>query len=432
MVIRRVKHKFPFSLVLFALAAVTFLTSWLQVYPRDWVERGYARRLFPAISYGFGLLADVIPFSWLDLVIAASIAILIYGVYHRRWVGLLGTASFLYLWFFWSWGLNYHRPPVAVRLGLDTSGMEKADFERFTDLAAAEINRLWPLASKAPLDRESISRMALARVERVVFKIDGTDWRTTHRVKRSLLLEPWYAAAGIDGMFNPFGHEPLVVMGPYPFELPFLMSHEVAHVRGIANEGEANLVAILATIASDDPRFKYSGWLELWRYLGCAFETARPRASSGSARHAAAGAGATNRADQQRSVGHARRPSQGQRGARGHPELFRYRCARRRQPAAMEGVRVGVLPVFPQVGREGSGAVSKGSAVSQVESPCRGVQLEAPANVHEELSFVENVGSVKRASAIHKDDPLQVHVGEVQDVKEGQPADQTVEGDIGE
>src|SRR5688572_536947 len=267
MVIRRVKHKFPFSHVLFALASVTFLTSMLQVYPREWVEWGYARRLFPVISYSFGLLADVIPFSWLDLVIAACIAILIYGVYHRRWAGLLGTASVLYLLFFWSWGLNYHRPPVADRLGLDTSGMEKADFERFADLAAAEINRLWPLASKAPLDRESISRIALSRVERVVFKIDGTDWRTTHRVKRSLLLEPWYAAAGIDGMFNPFGHEPLVVMGPYPFELPFLMSHEVAHVRGIANEGEANLVAILATIASDDPRFRYSGWLELWRYL---------------------------------------------------------------------------------------------------------------------------------------------------------------------
>jgi hypothetical protein len=46
------------------------------------------------------------------------------------------------------------------------------------------------------------------------------------------------------------------------------MSHEIAHVRGIANEGEANLVALLSTVASADPRFQYSGWLELWRYLG--------------------------------------------------------------------------------------------------------------------------------------------------------------------
>jgi hypothetical protein len=109
--------------------------------------------------------------------------------------------------------------------------------------------------------------MAFDRVERVVFAIDGTDWPITHRVKRSVFLEPWYVRAGIDGMFNPFGHEPLVIRGPLPFELPFIMSHEIAHARGIANEGEANLVALLATVASADPRFQYSGWLEVWRYL---------------------------------------------------------------------------------------------------------------------------------------------------------------------
>jgi hypothetical protein len=268
MVIRGVKNKFPFSALLFSVAAVTFLASWLQLFPRGWVEKLYSRAVFPKISYAFGLLADLIPFSWLDPLILACAAILIYGVFRRRWRLLVGAASLLYLGFFWSWGLNYHRPPVSDRLHLDTQELQKADFDRFTTEAAEQVNRLWPLASQAPLDREAIAAMALDRVERVVFKVDGTDWRITHKVKRSLLLEPWYAGAGIDGMFNPFGHEPLVVKGPYPFELPFLMSHEIAHVRGIANEGEANLVALLSTVASVDPRFQYSGWLELWRYLG--------------------------------------------------------------------------------------------------------------------------------------------------------------------
>ena len=29
----------------------------------------------------------------------------------------------------------------------------------------------------------------------------------------------------------------------------------------------ANLIALLATVNSDDPRFRYSGWLALWGYL---------------------------------------------------------------------------------------------------------------------------------------------------------------------
>jgi hypothetical protein len=109
--------------------------------------------------------------------------------------------------------------------------------------------------------------MASERVEKVVLAMDGRGWPAATQVKHSRLADLWFKSAGIDGMFNPFGHEPLVIDGPLPFELPFLMSHEIAHVRGIANEGEANLVALFATVASDDPRFRYSGWLSLWGYL---------------------------------------------------------------------------------------------------------------------------------------------------------------------
>jgi hypothetical protein len=267
MVIRRVKHKVPLPAVLFLLAAVTILASWLQIFPAHSVEKLYSRGVFPTISHGFSLLSDLVPFSWLDLLVPGCVALLIYVLFRRRWRLLVGAASFLYLCFFWGWGLNYHRPPVAERLLLDAGDLKATDFERFEETALAELNRLQPIASQAPLDREMASALAFSRVERVVFRIDGTDWPITHRVKRSIFLEPWYVRAGIDGMFNPFGHEPLVIKGPLPFELPFLMSHEIAHVRGIANEGEANLVALLATVASDDPRFQYSGWLELWRYF---------------------------------------------------------------------------------------------------------------------------------------------------------------------
>jgi uncharacterized protein DUF3810 len=265
--VERVKLKVPISVVLFALAAVTFLASWLELFPREWVETQYSRRAFPTISHVFGLMGDAIPVSWLDLWILVCIGILIYCVYRRRWKPALGTAAVFYLWFFWGWGLNYHRPPVASRLHLDAGRLDNADLVRFAETAAGEINRLWPLASKAPLGRDEISTVAAKRVERVVFKIDGTDWVTSARVKRTLIMEPWYRSAGIDGVFNPFGHEALVIQGPYPFELPFLMSHELAHARGIANEGEANLVALFATVASEDPRFQYSGWLHLWGYL---------------------------------------------------------------------------------------------------------------------------------------------------------------------
>ena len=80
-------------------------------------------------------------------------------------------------------------------------------------------------------------------------------------------MGPWFRIAGIQGMFNPIVHEPIVASGLLSFELPFVMSHELAHVRGYPDEGDANLAALLATVSSDDPRFQYSGWFHLWLYL---------------------------------------------------------------------------------------------------------------------------------------------------------------------
>jgi hypothetical protein len=265
---QRVKKKLPLSVLLILLAICTFLASWGRLFPGDLVEKAYSRTVFPTISHISGLVADSLPFSWLDVWIVVAVALLFYGIRKRKWLFLGGVFSIFYLWFFWSWGLNYHRPSLTSRLQVRLRDLSDSDLSLFTETAAREINRLWLVVSQAPpLDRKSIGHLASRRIERVVLKIDGTNWRAAKRVKRSVLLEPWYKIAGVDGMFNPFGHEPLVIAGPYPYELPFLMSHELAHVRGIANEGEANLAALLATVASDDPRFQYSGWLYVWGYL---------------------------------------------------------------------------------------------------------------------------------------------------------------------
>ena len=45
------------------------------------------------------------------------------------------------------------------------------------------------------------------------------------------------------------------------------MCHELAHVRGYPDEGDANVIAAFATLMSENPAFQYSGWLNLWLYL---------------------------------------------------------------------------------------------------------------------------------------------------------------------
>ncbi len=54
----------------------------------------------------------------------------------------------------------------------------------------------------------------------------------------------------------------------YPdFLMPFTMAHEMAHQRGIAREDEANFVAFLVCIGSDDAYIRYSGYANMLNYL---------------------------------------------------------------------------------------------------------------------------------------------------------------------
>ena len=58
--------------------------------------------------------------------------------------------------------------------------------------------------------------------------------------------------------------------------LPATVCHEMAHQRGIISEQECNFVGILAATRSEDPAYRYAGWLEGYVYLSNALYRADP------------------------------------------------------------------------------------------------------------------------------------------------------------
>ena len=251
--------------ILPGISVLTFIFSWAAVYPSRLVERLYARTIFPKISQLAGEFADSVPFSWLDVAIPLGILLLVLLVRKRRWVWIANAAASLYLIFFWTWGLNYHREPLISKLQVESGRMRPDAMTGFARQAAMQLNRLY--LEKHGYDEGRTRAEAVRRVRRVVSIIDGSDWECANRIKVSWISNPWLHAAGIDGLFNPLGHEPVISNTILDIERPFVIAHELAHVRGYPDEGDANVVATLATLMSDDPAFQYSGWLNLWLYL---------------------------------------------------------------------------------------------------------------------------------------------------------------------
>ena len=82
--------------------------------------------------------------------------------------------------------------------------------------------------------------------------------------------------SGLDftGIFCPFTAESNVNMDSPACLLPATVAHELAHQRGIAREDEANFIAYLVCISSDDAYIRYSGYLNMFEYVGSALNGA--------------------------------------------------------------------------------------------------------------------------------------------------------------
>lgn len=262
---RKLAGLYP-TLLLVTLALIVVCIAFTGVLPPPWVETWYSRGMFPVISRVLAPLAQAVPFSWIDLVLPAGLVALIWIVRTRRFRHVFGLLAGAYLFFFLTWGLNYQRMPLISKLDFSPDRVTDAAVEELRDEVAAQLNTLFEEKERAESNDDAVISEASLRVATVVKKLDGVSFPSPS-VKTSRLLNPLFRAEGTSGMFNPFGREALVTEPLLPFERPVVVMHEMAHVLGYANEGEANFIAFLAAIHSTQPLLRYSGWLSLWQYL---------------------------------------------------------------------------------------------------------------------------------------------------------------------
>lgn len=81
----------------------------------------------------------------------------------------------------------------------------------------------------------------------------------TPRVKK-LTFSPIFSELHITGVSWAITGESSINAQIAPCELPFVMAHEIAHLKGVYRENDANLVALYICINSEDDYLRYSGY----------------------------------------------------------------------------------------------------------------------------------------------------------------------------
>ena len=247
----------------------------------------YANTVYRAVSLFWNNLSGILPFSLAEfIVIIAPFALLAYIIVSavitvrakgrrlkallKSFVSLLAAVSLVFFLYVTNCGLNYYCTRFSAQSGLAVKKVTAQQLYRvceyYADMAAssrAEISRDdgSPLAADVSSLRFAARDAVNALHERFPSVAGG------YSVPKSVILSRGMSYLDITGVYFPFTFEANVNTDAGDYCLPFTMCHELAHVRGFMNEADANFIAFLACVRSDDPWLRYSGSMNALRLL---------------------------------------------------------------------------------------------------------------------------------------------------------------------
>lgn len=268
--------------ILTGIAAILHILSTFSPAVADFLVR-YPNRAWRWIA---AKLTMWIPFSLAEMLIIAIPVILILlialGVYvtlrgtSRQYVrllsSLLAVIAFFYASFVLTLAPGYQGSTLDDRMELDRKPVSADDLYSTGRILADGIDSLLDEITFVP-GKESVMPYTLDQMNDIlnaayVKASDKYDFIAPlhSNIKYVVLSEPM-SYTHITGVYTYFTGEANLNVNFPDYTLPYTAAHEFAHQRGIAREDEANFVAFLAAMESDDVYLRYSATVNLLEYV---------------------------------------------------------------------------------------------------------------------------------------------------------------------
>jgi len=181
-----------------------------------------------------------------------------------QWAWLLVGAFALFLFM---WGLNYQRLPIEERMDLERRAEGREEAISVGRRIVEGINRNFTTRDAAAAT--GVSQMTVSLP--VVFKSIENAFQLETMLGRAsqggfsdpkpLLFSGAATWLDIRGVYIPFTGEAAYNEKLMDCDLPFHVAHIKAHQRGFAREDEANFIAFVVCIKSNEQYVRYSGYL---------------------------------------------------------------------------------------------------------------------------------------------------------------------------
>ena len=272
---RSIFTKLPFLLL---IPLGLWLPTLASAHPLT-VERLYSRGIYPYISralggfmslFGFSVAEFFVYFVILGVLIAiiANAAMLIRrkkppAAFLSFLLSLAVFAGVMLNLFYILWGFNYSRPTLYQLAGLEVKARPEDELQELCHKLSADANEL---RKSVPEDKGGVFYIAdcgsyFDKIPEAYESLGESCGLFSGKVypAKGVIASEGMSWAGICGIFMPFTAEANVNTHQPSLLLLSSAAHENAHSLGFAREDEANFIAYLACMSSEDPSIRYSG-----------------------------------------------------------------------------------------------------------------------------------------------------------------------------
>ena len=238
-----------------------------------------------------GRLFSAVPFSvteWVILFLAALgvvlLVLLIVQLIRRRWVKayrtgmtILSVSAAMFALFCLWWGVLYYSDSFTEQAGLERRDISVQELETVTRYFAERANAAGEHVERGEDGVFAVNKDAIFRRSPDIYggaeQIFPCLAAPAVRAK-PVLLSRLLSYIRYTGFFFPYTAEANLNADSPACLLPSTIAHELAHLRGVAREDEANFCAVVACMESGDEDYRYSGALLAYIYLGNALYSA--------------------------------------------------------------------------------------------------------------------------------------------------------------
>ncbi|BCN32103.1 DUF3810 domain-containing protein [Anaeromicropila herbilytica] len=187
----------------------------------------------------------------------------VYSSFITLLLRIITTISVLFLIYTLTCGINYHTTPFSSYLNLD---MKESSSKELKDLCLRLVNMCNEYSEKVPVNQKGLTTLPNHAKEIAVNAMNqlGKTYPSLsgyYPNPKPILFSEFMSLQGLGGIYSPFTVEANYNNNMPDIDIPETMCHELSHLKGFMREDEAEFIAFLACIHSDNVVFQYSGAL---------------------------------------------------------------------------------------------------------------------------------------------------------------------------